>query len=804
MPAVSAALLALLALPQPQRLAAEVEDAYAIEINPAGLGLTRGSELRLLYGYDGLGSDAAGQVEANGLGVFGALRVFDTFTLGASWTRDWTDGAERGVSRLGAGWGGGPLAFGVAYRRDDPFGPADDLDAWDLGLSLRPFDWLAGGVRVQDVGESQSRRGWDLSLAVRPGWDRLLVSAQWGLREGEALSSDSLDLEGRVEVEALPGLRVGVGLNQDADVFAQLGLDFGRFSVGGFAHSVSSQAQAGGELVLRSVPANRLVVLGKVGVLELSGSLVPEPELDLFRQKMRVSPYGGVPRLIRALARAEGVNGLFVRIGPLSIGWGKAEELRRAIVAVEDAGRRVDCHLFGGGDLTYYVASACTAISVSPPALLKIDGLASTSLYLGEALGRIGVEVEVERIGPYKNAPDQLTRGDMSAEERERLGRYLDVVAEEAIGKIAEGRELTEAGVRGLIDRAVLTATGAEAAGLVDAVLYPDQLEARLAEVYGHRPRLARAEGLIEPPAPRPWTRPDAVAVIHVDAPITSGRSSASPLGLGRSVGARDLLAAMERAERDRRIVAVVLRVDSPGGDAVASDLVARAVSKLAEVKPVVASFGDVAASGGYYVAAPAARIFAEATTLTGSIGIFSLDLDLSGLLVRFGVGVEVLKRGALAGQEDPFTGRSPAGDAAVRRALTASYHRFLDVVAEGRGRTRADIAAVAEGRVWAGSDAIEAGLVDELGGLREALVHAARSAGRDPAELEVVSLPEPFQRAGDPIIDLISVFAAAPPASPAWLGQLLGGLGPQLDSRLALFGSRAPLALLPFVLEVE
>lgn len=794
-------LLALVALPQPERYPAEVEDAYALRVNPAGLAFVEGAELRLLYGHDRLAAESLGV--ANGVGLFGAWRPFDGFSLGAAWERDWLRDREQGAFRLGLGVGGGPFAFGATWNRIDRL-LDEDRDRIDLGLSLRPSRWLAMGAALFDLSEQLAQRVYDLSLAVRPGWDRLLISGRWRLVEGEPVNDDTLDLAGRVLIEPLPGLQVGVGVEQDLDVSFQLAVDLAHVSLGGFASFVEDQVQAGGELVVRTRPLASIITIGKVAVIELNGALVPEPSFDLLRQEMRVPSYGDAPRAIEALAGVDGVVGAYVRLGELSIGWAKAEELRRAVTAVRRAGRRVDCYLGGGSDIAYYIATACTEIIVPPPTLHRIDGLSTTSLYLGEALARFGIRVEVERIGSYKNAPDRLTRGGMSPEERERLDAFLDVVFGELVARIAEGRELPSERVRALIDEGIHTSTGAAAAGLVDTVLYPDAIEAHLFSRYGGQVPFVPIGAVFRAPSPRPWRRPSAIAVIHIDAPITSGRSEASPFGLGRTVGARDLVEALERARSDPGVVAVVLRVDSPGGDAGASDFIARAVARTAEAKPVIASFSDVAASGGYYVSAPATRIFAESTSLTGSIGIYSVDLDLSGLLERLGVGVEVLTRGEVADATNPFTARGAPAEAAVRRALLASYHRFLTVVAEGRGLDLNRVRALAEGRVYSGQAAVEVGLVDELGGLNAALRHAARAAGKKLGELEVITLPDPFQSLGSPLSEIVAAVAPGPPRPPAWLRAAFGGTLQAVDARLPLLARPLPLALFPFLLEVE
>ncbi len=809
---------ALAAAPLPQRLAADVDDAYALRFNPAGLGFLDGTELRAAVGREQRWDDGG----STGLAVYWAASIFDTVAFGLSREQDWLpDSVESAETRVGVGIQRGGLGIGAAFRRADLTG-AESVDGWDFGLTWRLSRWFSLATTFTDVTDAVVGRSYGVSLATRPGWDRLLlgVSAATAPRV-----DDGFDFGARLEIELVRGIRAGLGAQarrlpggfEAVGVLTQVAVDFGRVSTGGFLNSVEPGVQFAAEVAVRSEPRARVLASSSVVVAQLGGDLTPGPDFYLLRGEAELRPYGTAPRAIAALAYADQVPSVQLTFGRLTIGWANAEELRRALQTVRKAGRPVDCVLGAANDITYFVASACSRLVALPPTVLRFDGLATTQIYLGEALDRLGVAVEVERIGAYKNAPDSFTRSGMSEEERDRLGRYLDTVDAARVGMIAEGRGMSEVAVRAGIDRGVLTATEALAGGFIDAVVWPDEIDEHF---YGRsQSKQSVFHALTATPPVKSWRPEDGsmVAVVHVDAPITGGASSASPLGLGRTVGALDLLAALERCEREARIKAVVLRVDSPGGDAGASELVARAVSRLAQKKPVVASFGNVAASGGYYVAAPATRIFAEPTTLTGSIGIYLLELDLSRLLGRLGVGVEVLGRGALSGASNSFTPLTPAARARLRSALGDSYRRFLEVVAAGRGRPVEEIEPLAEGRVWSGRDALGVGLVDELGGLGEAILYASRAAGRDPGELDLLQLPEKAAIDLGPLSGL-RLFRAASGApsqdgvnpkigyvgAAAALGSMLGPAAAAVDARLPLWTSGQPLALLPWVVEVK
>ena len=787
----------LLGLPQPQRFSAEVDDAFAIRVNPAGLVRAPSSELRVVYGFDrNPGPDT------HGVGAFGVMRLFEGLSLGASWERDFARNASHQETRVGLGFGGERISLGASFARIEPFEGAA-ADRWDLGLSLRPVHWLAGGFVVGDLGESSSSRRYDFSIAVRP-LPPVTLSGRAVLTEGTSLSRQTVDFSARAEVEVVDGFRLGLGLDDNKRVFAQLGIDFGLFSVGSFGSAQDGAWTSGGELVWRAQPVDTLVAPKRVVIMDLYGQGFGEPEFKLFKGKMKVQHWGEFLAALEALPSVRGVRGIHLRIGALSIGWAKATEVRSAMRRVREAGLRIDCYLTGAGDIEYFVAAACDRIIVPPPAQLRLNGISSTRLYFGEALRRVGVRFEVERIGSYKTSSDRLTKADMSPKERAQLEAYMGGVYGTLVNSIAQDRGITENTVKALMDRGVLTATAARQHGLIDAVLYPDEVNRYLWRTYGGPIRFGGAKNLIRPESPRRWRSRPAIALIHVDAPITGGRSTALPFGLGRQVGAQTIIHALRRARSDRRVIAVVLRVDTPGGDAYASDYLAHEVKQLAAVKPVIASFGDIAASGGYYLAAPASHIFAEPTTLTGSIGIYSVKLDVSKLLERLGVGAEVLRFGALAGQSTSVEPRSAAAEEMTRRALAASYARFVQVVSDGRKLTIEEVQKLGAGRIFSGRKAKAVGLVDELGGLRDALRFAAQARGHALDDVDVVPLTDTYQALGDPLRALLGFVVQARPSSGGELPTILGSLTSQLGSRLTLWLGMQPLAMLPVVVEVD
>ena len=315
---------------------------------------------------------------------------------------------------------------------------------------------------------------------------------------------------------------------------------------------------------------------------------------------------------------------------------------------------------------------------------------------------------------------------------------------------------------------------------------------------------LARGAEALKPDRSR-WGVPPAIAIVHIDDTITSGPSRTLPLGLGRGVGAETVVQALERARRSRSIAAVVLRVDSPGGGAYASDVIARAVRRLAATKPVIASFGDVAASGGYYVASGARAIYAQPTTLTGSIGVFALRFSAETLLRRLGVNAERLGPGI--GSPSPYLRSTPREREIAEKGVEATYRQFLRAVAEGRGKDVTAIEAVAGGRVWTGTDAKARGLVDELGGLVAALKRARVEAGLAPdARVRLLNFPDDVQPLplATRIARSVGLTPKGPPPVDLWPRDFKGLIGPLLATDPRRPGTPPPLAWLPLGLSVD
>jgi protease-4 len=488
---------------------------------------------------------------------------------------------------------------------------------------------------------------------------------------------------------------------------------------------------------------------GAYVVVDLDGAVV---ELERPRRRLPFLPSAPAPvalttlrELIKMLAVDARVSGLLLRIGGLAGGAATIASLRDLLSELRAAGKDVVAYLPDGADTrALYVASAARLIVVGPETMVSPLGYAAIGRYVRRALDRVGVEAEVFARGAYKSGGESLVRESMSEAHREQLDALLGSHHDELVTALARGRRVPPETARRWIDEAPHAARAAAEIGMVDAVAYEDELSATIA---GH-PSGARAGEAVEPrPEPslvpyqrymaarratrfRPLLRAPAVGVIEIHGPIVSR----ARLGLGPVAAEKRVVAALRAARRDASIRAVILHIDSPGGSAVPSNRIHHEVSRLAEVKPVIAYLSDVAASGAYYVAAAAHSLVAQPQTVTGSIGVLATRFVVGPLLARLGVATDVVKRGARADLFSVSRHLDAGERASVEREIDAFYRTFLEAVAKGRRRTVDEIEAVAQGRIYSGRTALSLGLVDCLGGFDRAM-HEARDLAGVPGQ---------------------------------------------------------------------
>ncbi len=486
--------------------------------------------------------------------------------------------------------------------------------------------------------------------------------------------------------------------------------------------------------------------------LRVSGPLpdyVPEDPLRRF--------FGGTDHSLTNLvlqfrkAKADKrIKAIILDINMSGAGWGKAEEIREAIADFRSSGKPVYAYLEYALNKEYYIATACDRIYVSPPGELFINGLAADVMFFRGSLDKLGVYPDMYQIGKYKSAGDMFTRKEMSDAHREYINSLLDDLFKRYVEAIAKTRGKSPDDVRAIIDNAPYNAAKAKDVGLIDSAAYRDEIEKELKTKLGYKETdklrvVAGSEYRGVTPESLGLDKGERIAVIYATGEIGSGRSENSPSG-DQSIGSDTVSKALNDARDDTTIKAIVLRVDSPGGTSLASDIIWHAVESAKEKKPVVVSMADVAASGGYYISAGASKIVAEPSTITGSIGVVAGKPVVKGFYDWIGVSNEYVLRGKHAGMFRETEKFTPDERAKFEEWINNTYYNdFVPKVAKGRAKNVEFIDSVGQGRVWTGAQGRERGLVDEFGGLERA-VEVAKQLANIPADKGVqrVILPYP------------------------------------------------------------
>ena len=561
-----------------------------------------------------------------------------------------------------------------------------------------------------------------------------------------------------------------------------------------------------------------------VAHLKLTGSM-PEkpPTVDPLLGQLGETFQTKLDRLKKARTDKE-VQAVLLEIDGLTIGWGKLNELSQAIAAIRAAGKKVFAHIESGASKDYLLALACDDICIPEAGWLMLTGIRAEATFYKDLFDKIGVKADFLQMGDFKAAAEPYTRNSLSQANREQMTAMLDDFYEnEIVARICKARKLDANRVRELIDAGPYTARAAVKAGLIDRTGYFSGYEATLEKLLGvPSVKIEKDYGkkkdeeldifglyrkLLFGPIRSTTSRAPKVAVIYATGAIVTGKSS-NGLLMGESVGSETLVKAIREAEEDKTVKAIVLRVDSPGGSALASDLIWHELKRCK--KPVVASMGDVAASGGYYISMGASKVFAEPGTITGSIGVIGGKLATRPMFDKIGIKTEVIARGQNSGLLTSGDVFSPSEKKVFQTLMEDIYDQFLNKTLEnrqaaGQKLTFDDLKKLAGGRVWTGRQAKARGLVDELGTLPDAIAAAAKMGGL-PAdkEPELLQLPK-SKNSLDSLLDQVFGLKATGLES-----QVVGKLPVEVLDKLRgvdvlLELRREPVwALLPFRLEVR
>jgi protease IV len=486
--------------------------------------------------------------------------------------------------------------------------------------------------------------------------------------------------------------------------------------------------------------------------LRVAGSLPDYAPEDPFRRFFG-GPDQSLTGLVMQLKKAKvdtRIKAVTLDIDMSGVGWGKAEEIRDAIADFRTSSKPIYAYVEFGLNKEYYIATACDKIFVPPPGELFITGLAADVMFFRGSLDKLGIYPEIYQIGKYKSAGDMFTQKKMTDAHREYVNSLLDDLYSRYVTAIAQARHKTPDEVRQLIDNAPYNAAKAKEAGLIDETVYRDQLDKQIKAQLGYKDSdqfapVRAADYREVSPESLGLNKGERIAVIYATGDIGSGRSQNSPSG-EQSIGSDTLAKAVTDAAEDKSIKAIVMRVDSPGGSGLASDIIWHAVDAANQKKPVVISMSDVAASGGYYISASASKIVAQPSTITGSIGVVAGKPVMRGFYDWLGISNEYVLRGKQAGMFRETEKFSDSERAKFEDWIKTTYYGdFVPKVARGRKKDAQYIDSVGQGRVWTGAQAKDRGLVDEFGGLDRA-VEVAKQLAKIPADkgVERVILPYP------------------------------------------------------------
>lgn len=487
------------------------------------------------------------------------------------------------------------------------------------------------------------------------------------------------------------------------------------------------------------------------------------PGLTIANVWMALRKAAADPRIKAVLLEPEG----------LSIGWARLEEIRADVERFRKSGKPVVAYLREPGTREYYVALAADRIYLGPAEPLMLKGLRAESISFKGTLDKIGVSVEVEHAGKYKDFGDMFTRADMSPETREVLNSVVDDLYGNLVARIAEARKKSPEEVRDIIDRGPFTAAQALQAGLVDELRFEDEVWTAMSSRLGGAPKKVSIGAYAGVPAGSVGLQGKSrIALVVAEGDIVRGDSNDSGSG-ETTLTSYGFDKVLSRVANDSGIKGAIVRIDSPGGEVTASDEIWRQMNLLSKKKPTVVSMSDVAASGGYYMAMTGDPIVAYPGTLTGSIGVVYGKPNLHGLYDKLGVTQNSIERGKHADIDSDYTPLSPEERAILRQGIDESYRDFVAKVAAARHRKFDDIEPLAQGRVWLGSQAAARGLVDQLGGLDAALDLVKKKAGIPAGErVTVEAYPEPTS-----ILDLLMRRSSPQDLLQARLASLFGGM---------------------------
>lgn len=707
-------MLVLATTPQVPLSLAGTDNAMAVFANPAALAVRSGSELYAFYNFQPV--------------LWPDFFSNTTFLakagpLAAYWEPEPT---RYGIA---LGMGGSGVYSGLRFRRDS-------LSRWDLSALVRPVKQVSVGALWDDLNHDWGRLA--VGAAVRPFGNRFTLF-------GETYLITPLQPMAGFDVEPIDGLTLGLKAflgeqTEDLHFVAGVSLGLGKAGVG--AVGTDDLNEVGGYLRVGSAAQRSLSPPGNRYVeIRLNEEIADrKPGFSLSSRSVRTS--WQLLDLIDRARKDSSVKALMLRIDDMSASFAQAQELRQALAAFRAQGKKVIVFAPSLGMTSYYVASVADRIWTHPLGDITIPGMSMGTMFLKGTLEKLGIQFNGTRHGKYKSAIETFTEDSLTAPNREQFEAYLDAPYNEFLQAAAAGRHVSRDSMEALVNVGFFNAAEAKKNGLVDEICYHDQIDSLLKKELKGLGKVNEEDYLADVVASDDWAPKPAIAIVYASGDIAAGESRTDFLTGTMTMGAQTMVRAIRQARDDRRVKAVVLRIDSPGGDGFASDMIWRELELCRQKKPVIVSMAGVAGSGGYYIACNATKVFALPTTLTGSIGVFDYKFVTEGLYNKLGVRRQVVTRGEHAGAMSDMRAMTPAEDSMMQAQVDYFYHQFVQKVATGRKLSFEHVDSIGQGRIWSGLDAKRVGIVDTLGGFLDAVGYAKKVAKLK--DCDYITLPAP------------------------------------------------------------
>lgn len=727
----------------PATLVASTSDVWSIFNNPAGTAFVQEAEFGLGYQYQWRGP----ATPLNYVQALASYNIFDMVTFDLAGNLQ----MPNNYSLTEAGEVGGTLSVAYHYYRLASVGvslfksrnfsqPWGFVPIWMAGAQARPFWWMSLGFVITQIYENYiSPFSPTIGVTFKPGtenimlgWDNPFVphSEEW--RDGfywdprfairasykGIIMAASITLPDLAHGFQAPVLTGGIEVN--TDYFGITPNGGGVPNNNGYVGFRARMSTHKWESVVPQKPRFVSFRLTKNGVL-------PDEDTSFISRFWGQKPLDSLSLLSRIhdIALDDSVEGVVLKFENLNLSFPRAQEMRQTLIDIRNSGKKVVVYLVEPDEQAYLVATAADRIYLQPSSQLQVNAFRNTMMFVKKTLSKIGISAQEVHAGRYKSYPRMFTADKPNQEQLQVAEHIVDSRYQTFIKAISASRHMDEKTTLSLIDKGVLTADEAKSSGLVDELLQPYEVDKKVVAesgfmLVGDKAYLSNSVRTTK------WAPDQAIAIIPIEGTIVLGpsRSSLLPSMMGANTGSDDVVALLDAAASNPLISSIVVRIDSPGGNAIASDIIFQAIKNASMQKPVVVSMGSVAASGGYFAALGGHTIFAEGTTLTGSIGVWSMHFSIPELAKKIGLTHFTVEKGknTTPGLLEPMSKERLEREQVV---VDATYMKFKQTVAAQRHLTLEQVEAAAQGRIWTGEEALSLRLIDAIGGLPDAIAKA-------------------------------------------------------------------------------